>query len=270
MNCMELKKIKLTEIKPAGYNPRKISEEDFKKLKNSIKTFGLTDPIIVNLKNNTIIGGHQRYDVLVDILLEEDNLAEKEYDLIEKGDIGFVFDVENLILKNEDYEKALNIALNKISGEWDITKLNTLVEELKVNDFDLELTGFDDLELEEIALESEIFDNLHDADDLNDDDFVFEEDDFDLNYTIKFNSKKDEDHFYEFLDRVNDEYDGSVSTNILDFLEQYIKDNPKKYTSEYEMVLQDDDEKDRLHNLLYKLEERNGDNVTLFDLIREV
>ena len=91
-----------------------------------------------------------------------------------------------------------------------------------------------------------------------------------MNYTIKFNSKKDEEHFYEFLDRVNDEYDGSVSTNILDFLEQYVEDNPKKYTSEYEMILQDDDEKDRLHNLLYKLEERNGDNATLFDLIREV
>lgn len=227
MNCMELKKIKLTEIKPAGYNPRKISEEDFKKLKNSIKTFGLTDPIIVNLKNNTIIGGHQRYDVLVDILLEEDNLAEKEFDLIEKGDIGFIFDVENLILKNEDYEKALNIALNKISGEWDITKLNTLVEELKVNDFDLELTGFDDLELEEISLTNEIFDNVQDVDDLNEDDFLFEDNDFDLNYTIRFNSKKEEQQFYEFLDKVNDEFDGSVSTNILDFLEQYIEDNPK-------------------------------------------
>ena len=230
----------------------------------------MTDPIIVNLKNNTIIGGHQRYDVLVDILLEEDNLAEKEFDLIEKGDIGFIFDVENLILKNEDYEKALNIALNKISGEWDITKLNTLVEELKVNDFDLELTGFDDLELEEISLTNEIFDNVQDVDDLNEDDFLFEDNDFDLNYTIRFNSKKEEQQFYEFLDKVNDEFDGSVSTNILDFLEQYIEDNPKKYSSEYELILQDDNEKDRLQNLLYKLEGRNGDNVTLLDLIREV
>ncbi len=267
---MELKKIKLTEIKPADYNPRRISDEDFQKLKNSIRTFGLTDPIIVNLKNNTIIGGHQRYDVLVDILLEEDNLAEKEYDLIEKGDIGFVFDVENLTLKNEDYEKALNIALNKISGEWDTVKLNSLVEELKVKDFDLELTGFDDIELEEISLMNEIFDNVQDVDDLNEDDFLFDEDDFDLNYTIRFNSKKEEQQFYEFLDKVNDEFDGSVSTNILDFLEQYIEDNPKKYSSEYELILQDDNEKDRLHNLLYKLEGRNGDNVTLLDLIREV
>ena len=265
-----MKKIKLTEIKPADYNPRRISDEDFQKLKNSIRTFGLTDPIIVNLKNNTIIGGHQRYDVLVDILLEEDNLAEKEYDLIEKGDIGFVFDVENLTLKNEDYEKALNIALNKISGEWDTVKLNSLVEELKIKDFDLELTGFDDIELEEISLMNEIFDNVQDVDDLNEDDFLFEEDDFDLNYTIRFNSKKEEQQFYEFLDKVNDEFNGSVSTNILDFLEQYIKDNPKKYSSEYELILQDDNEKDRLQNLLYKLEGRNGDNVTLLDLIREV
>lgn len=267
---MELKKIKLTEIKPADYNPRRISDEDFQKLKNSIRTFGLTDPIIVNLKNNTIIGGHQRYDVLVDILLEEDNLAEKEYDLIEKGDIGFVFDVENLTLKNEDYEKALNIALNKISGEWDTVKLNSLVEELKVKNFDLELTGFDDIELEEISLMNEIFDNVQDVDDLNEDDFLFEEDGFDLNYTIRFNSKNEEQQFYEFLDKVNDEFDGSVSTNVLDFLEQYIEDNPKKYSSEYELILQDDNEKDRLQNLLYKLEGRNGDNVTLLDLIREV
>ena len=99
---------------------------------------------------------------------------------------------------------------------------------------------------------------------------MFEDNDFDLNYTIRFNSKKEEQQFYEFLDKVNDEFDGSVSTNILDFLEQYIEDNPKKYSSEYELILQDDNEKDRLQNLLYKLEGRNGDNVTLLDLIREV
>ena len=141
---------------------------------------------------------------------------------------------------------------------------------MKVNDFDLELTGFDDIELEEISLTNEIFDNVQDVDDLNEDDFLFEDNDFDLNYTIRFNSKKEEQQFYEFLDKVNDEFDGSVSTNILDFLEQYIEDNPKKYTSEYELILQDDNEKDRLQNLLYKLEGRNGDNVTLLDLIREV
>ena len=125
-------------------------------MKNSIKTFGLTDPIIINLNNHNIIGGHQRYDVLIDILLEDGNLSEKEFDLIEKGDIGFIFDVENLILESEDKEKALNIALNKISGSWDYDKLNILLEDLDLSDIDVTLTGFDTEDIEIFKLENDI------------------------------------------------------------------------------------------------------------------
>ena len=50
---MEIEHIKITDLKPAEYNPRRISDEDYQKLKNSISTFGLVDPIIVNLKNMT-------------------------------------------------------------------------------------------------------------------------------------------------------------------------------------------------------------------------
>ena len=150
---MNISKIKLTEIKPAEYNPRKISKEEMQKLKNSIKTFGLTNPIIINLKNNTIIGGHQRYDALVDMILADGNLAEKEFDLIEKGDIGFIFDVDNLSIESEDHEKALNIALNKISGEWDLDKLQLVLEDLDMNDFDVSITGFDDVEISELMVE---------------------------------------------------------------------------------------------------------------------
>lgn len=125
-------------------------------MKNSIKTFGLTDPIIINLNNHNIIGGHQRYDVLIDILLEDGNLSEKEFDLIEKGDIGFIFDVENLILESEDKEKALNIALNKISGSWDYDKLNILLEDLDLSDIDVTLTGFETEDIEIFKLENDI------------------------------------------------------------------------------------------------------------------
>lgn len=125
-------------------------------MKNSIKTFGLTDPIIINLNNHNIIGGHQRYDVLIDILLEDGNLSEKEFDLIEKGDIGFIFDVENLILESEDKEKALNIALNKISGSWDYDKLNILLEELDLSNIDVTLTGFETEDIEIFKLENDI------------------------------------------------------------------------------------------------------------------
>lgn len=162
---MELDKIKLTQIEPADYNPRKISEEDKKKLRNSLETFGLVDPIIINLQTNRIIGGHQRYDVLLDMVMESDNLAEKEYDLIKKGDIGLILDIDDLKLENEDYEKALNLALNKISGDWDYDKLSNILDELSISDLDMELTGFDDLELTNLDLGDSF-------DDYDDDDFV--------------------------------------------------------------------------------------------------
>lgn len=50
-------------------------------------------------------------------------------------------------MKSDDHEKALNLALNKISGEWDEPKLKPLLEDLSLKGFDIELTGFDDLEL---------------------------------------------------------------------------------------------------------------------------
>lgn len=161
---MNISKIKLTEIKPAEYNPRYITDAEMKKLKNSIKTFGLANPIIINLKNNTIIGGHQRYEALVDMILSDGNLAETEFDLIEKGDIGFIFDVNNLSIESEDHEKALNIALNKISGDWDMEKLQLVLEDLDINGFDVNITGFDDTEINEVLAfdddysDSEIFD----------------------------------------------------------------------------------------------------------------
>lgn len=109
---MEISKIKLTQIEPADYNPRTITEEAKKKLRNSIETFGLVEPIIINTKNNRIIGGHQRYQILLDLCMENDNLAEKEYDYLVKDDYGFIFDSNKLTIENEDYEKALNIVLN--------------------------------------------------------------------------------------------------------------------------------------------------------------
>lgn len=52
--------INIDEIKPAPYNPRKISEKQFDKLKDSIKKLGIVIPILVNKQNNMIVAGHQR------------------------------------------------------------------------------------------------------------------------------------------------------------------------------------------------------------------
>ena len=146
---MEISKIKLIDIEPADYNPRTITEEAKKKLRNSIETFGLVEPIIINTKNNRIIGGHQRYQILLDLCMENDNLAEKEFDYLVKDDYGFIFDSDKLVIENEDYEKALNIVLNNtnLMGDYDYQKLGNLLEDLEFNGFNVEFTGFDDLEV---------------------------------------------------------------------------------------------------------------------------
>jgi hypothetical protein len=146
---MEKDLINITDIKPADYNPRMISSGDYEKLTQSIKTFGLVDPIIINLNDNTVIGGHQRYDVLMDMYM--DNEIDKELSLLKLGDIGWVFTNDQLNVKDENFEKALNLSLNKISGEWDEDKLAVVLEDLEVSGFDVTLTGFDSEEVKKMT-----------------------------------------------------------------------------------------------------------------------
>lgn len=155
---MELTKIKIKDIKGAKYNPRIMSSEEMKKLENSISEFGVIDPIVINLNNNTIIGGHQRFQALQNL-----NKNEKEWNMLKLGDVGWIFPDTDLKIESESVEKALNIALNKISGEWDTDKLTELFEE--ITDIDLELTGFDDTEIEELKIIKDI--EFYDPDDID-------------------------------------------------------------------------------------------------------
>ena len=130
---MNFEKWKLSDIKAAEYNPRKrlqAGDPEYQKILNSIVQFGYVDPIIIN-RDGTIIGGHQRHTVLTDLGYDE-------------------VDVVVLDLDKQN-EKALNIALNKISGEWDEVKLKDLLLDLDIADFDISLTGFDRKELEELT-----------------------------------------------------------------------------------------------------------------------
>lgn len=145
---MKVETITLNEIKPAAYNPRIMSEEETEKLEKNLQEFGLVDPIIINLKNNQIIGGHQRYKILQKE--QEKTGKQKEFTLIQMGDIGWVFLDEDMYINDENHEKALNLALNKISGEWDTNKLQSLLEEITLTDLDVELTGFDNIDYTEI------------------------------------------------------------------------------------------------------------------------
>lgn len=123
---MDIVKINIEELNSAEYNPRKDlqpNDPEYVKLKNSIEHFGYVDPIIVNKNGNIVVGGHQRLKVLRD-------LGYTEIDVV-------------YVELNKTDEKALNIALNKISGEWDADKLEDLIREISLeSDFDVELTGF--------------------------------------------------------------------------------------------------------------------------------
>ena len=117
---------KISDLQPAEYNPRKRlrpGDEEYERLKRSIETFGYVDQIIINA-DGTVIGGHQRLFVLQDLGYSEADVA-----------------VVNL---SKQDEKALNIALNKIGGEWDEEKLAAIFADLDAEGYDVGLTGFDE------------------------------------------------------------------------------------------------------------------------------
>ena len=147
---MEIKELPLKELKPAAYNPRKKlkkGDKEYEKIKQSLLKFGYVDPIIVN-EDLTVIGGHQRLTVLKDLDYETAKCV--------------IVD-----LPKED-EKALNIALNKITGQWDEALLADLLLDLQESDFNLDLTGFEPPEIDNILS------NVHDKE-LSEDEFDVEE-----------------------------------------------------------------------------------------------
>ena len=129
---MVIEKRKLNELVPAAYNPRRDlqpGDSEYEKIRSSLETFGYVDPIIVN-QDGTIIGGHQRWKVLGD-------LGHDEIDCV-------------IVDLAKDQVKALNIALNKISGEWDDDKLALLLQDLDLSGLDMTITGFDRDEINEL------------------------------------------------------------------------------------------------------------------------
>lgn len=123
---MLIEKIPAAKLNPAAYNPRKDlkpGDKEYEKLKRSIAEFGYVEPIIWNKTTGNVVGGHQRLKVLLDLGVTE---------------------IDCVIVELDDKrEKALNLALNKIQGDWDETKLASLMAEFDASIFDVSLTGFD-------------------------------------------------------------------------------------------------------------------------------
>jgi DNA modification methylase len=135
---MEVTEVRTDELmrKAAPYNPRQISDHDLEALRRSLRFFGTVEPIVVNRRSDRIVGGHQRVKAA---------LAEE----IETLPVVYV-DLD------EPSERQLNLALNRIHGEWDEEKLATLLQELSTSGADLSLTGFESGELDALLASLEL------------------------------------------------------------------------------------------------------------------
>lgn len=154
MSAMEWKTLSVDELRPAAYNPRKKlkpGDKEYEKIKNSIQEFGYVETIIINY-DMTVIGGHQRLTVL--------------------KDLGYT-EVQCVVVRIEDENKvkALNIALNKITGAWNEQLLADLIVDLQSADFNTDFTGFEAPEIEQL------FSKVHNKE--------IKEDDFDVDAELQ-------------------------------------------------------------------------------------
>ncbi|GIO36218.1 adenine methyltransferase [Paenibacillus antibioticophila] len=131
---MNIKIIPIDRINAAAYNPRvdlQPGDPEYEKLKRSIEEFGYVEPIIWNERTGNMVGGHQRYKIMVN----------------ELGHTELEVSVVNL---DDEQERLLNLALNKVSGRWDEEALARLLEELQEAGADLDLAGFDQDEIQDL------------------------------------------------------------------------------------------------------------------------
>jgi len=121
--------IDISSVKKATYNPRKIDKDELEKLKLSLKEFGCVRPLIINSTTGNLISGHQMLD------------AAKELGWKQLPYIKTEVSVEK--------EKALNLVMNKVQGDWDYGLLTDMLQELNQSNM-LDLSGFSSLDLEMI------------------------------------------------------------------------------------------------------------------------
>jgi ParB-like chromosome segregation protein Spo0J len=128
---MRIESIPIERINPAAYNPRidlQPGDPDYDRLQRSMDEFGFVEPLVWNRRTGNLVGGHQRLKILA---------AQGVH----------CIDVSVVDLPPER-ERALNVALNKIGGDWDERKLADLLTGLaEIPDFDVSLTGFDSTEI---------------------------------------------------------------------------------------------------------------------------
>jgi len=125
---MQVEQVAIEALRPDPANPRRISDVELEALTRSLQQWGFVQPVLVRREDGVVIGGHQR-------LLAARRLGMKHVPVI-------------FLDLRQEQARLLNVALNKISGEWDQELLARMLADLKsVDDLDLTLTGFGEDEL---------------------------------------------------------------------------------------------------------------------------
>lgn len=130
---MIIQTIPIDRLNAAAYNPRvdlQPGDPEYEKLRRSIESFGYVEPIVWNERTGNIVGGHQRYKILR-----------------ARGDPAVEVSVVDL---DDQQERLLNLALNKVSGRWDEEALARMLEELQAGGVELDLSGFETDEIGEL------------------------------------------------------------------------------------------------------------------------
>ena len=133
MKPIKIKQRKISELNPAEYNPRQLTDKQYKQLKKSLKTFGCVEPVVINsnpMRKDIIVGGHQRCKVWRD--LGNDTIPTVEVEL------------------DEAAEMELNVRLNKNTGEFDFDMLSSyfdmeVLKEWGFQDYEFGMTLDDDM-----------------------------------------------------------------------------------------------------------------------------
>jgi DNA modification methylase len=129
--CMRVEEVSIDELRPDAANPRKISDAELESLTRSLREWGFVQPVLARREDSTVVGGHQR-------LVAARRLGLKTVPVI-------FLDI------TKEQARLLNVALNRINGDWDNELLARMLADLKpIDGIDLTLSGFAEDELDKL------------------------------------------------------------------------------------------------------------------------
>ena len=184
---MDIKQIKVSELKPYEKNAKKHNAKQIKQVANSIEAFGFNQPLVVD-KDNVLIVGHGRLEAAKLLGLQEVPC--------------YIVDIP------EDKAKAYRLADNKLNeSDWDI---ELVIDELKTLSVeDVELTGFDNFDIEDFSSE------------LNDEIECKKNTGVIYQYNLIFDNEEHQDVFFTFIRDLKKNEDGeTISERLFNFIKK--------------------------------------------------